>query len=174
MVRRGTVGDRLNIVTGAPGAGKSTAAQAFLALRSPFLAWDIDWLLPAGSALARADIRTAAAAWPAYNALWLEVLRGVIRNGATPVLFAGLDPRDLRPEVLPPWCSDVRWLLLDCTDEVRAGRMAARGDTAAARAEAIDDAAFLRAAVHDRVDTGVLAPAEVADTILAWLQSASG
>jgi hypothetical protein len=162
--------DRLNIVTGAPGAGKSSALEAFLALRAPFVAWDIDWLLPAASALARVDIRTSATAWPAYNCLWLDVLHGNVRNGATPVLFAPLDPRDLPPDEMPSWCSGVRWLLLDCSDEIRIRRLSERGETDAVQTEALADAAFLRSAIPDRVDTGVQPPAEVAATILRWLQ----
>jgi hypothetical protein len=161
--------NRISIVTGAPGAGKTSALEAFLALRAPVVAWDIDWLLAAGSALARADIRTAAETWPAYNSLWLEVLHGVVRNGATPVLFAPLDPRDLPRAVLPPWCGGVRWLLLDCPDEVRIARLTARGDPPDVRKEALADAAFLRSAIVERIDTGTCRPNEVADAILAWL-----
>jgi chloramphenicol 3-O-phosphotransferase len=168
------VDDRLNIVTGAPGAGKSSALEAFLALRAPFVAWDIDWLLPAASALARTDIRTTSRAWPPYNRLWLDVLRGVVRNGGTPVLFSPLDPRDLAPDDMPSWCGGVRWLLLDCSDEVRIRRLNARGETAAVQAEALADAAFLRSAISACVDTGVHSPAEVAARILRWLQSGSG
>jgi hypothetical protein len=162
--------DRLNIVTGAPGAGKSAALEAFLALRAPFVAWDIDWLLAPASALARLDIRTTAEAWPAYNSLWLEVLHGVIRNGATPVLFAPLDPRDLPADTVPGWCGGVRWLLLDCSDEERIRRLAARGDQAGVQAEALADAAFLRSSISDQVDSGGLPPAEVALRILTWLR----
>jgi hypothetical protein len=165
--------DRLNIVTGAPGAGKTAALEAFLALRAPFVAWDIDWLLAPGSALAGLDIRTTAAAWPAYNSLWLEVLHGLIRNGATPVLFAPLDPRDLPAGTVPSWCGGVRWLLLDCSDKERIRRLAARGDQAGVQAEALADATFLRSAIPDQVDTEGLSPAEVAARVLTWLREGS-
>ncbi len=165
--------EKLHIVTGAPAAGKSSVLEAFLALRSPFVAWDIDWLLAAGSALAGGDVRTTPVVWPAYNSLWFEVLHGVVRNGATPVLFAPLDARDLPPEAVPFWCGGVRWLLLDCSDHVRSERLRARGEPAAAQAEALADAAFLRYTVPDRVDTGALSPAEAAAAILAWLQEGS-
>ncbi len=50
---------RLYLVTGAPGAGKSTTVEAMLRLNSEILVFDMDWLLDAASRLAGQDIRFA-------------------------------------------------------------------------------------------------------------------
>ena len=36
--------DRIYLVTGAPGSGKTTALERFLRLNSEYIAFDIDWL----------------------------------------------------------------------------------------------------------------------------------
>lgn len=91
----------VQIVTGAPGAGKSTALAAFLQLNSAYIAFDIDWLLEPASRLAGKDIRVEPASWLPYNALWLEMMRAIRENSRVPVLFAPLDERDLPAHALP-------------------------------------------------------------------------
>ena len=78
----------LRIITGAPGSGKSTAMERFLRRGSGYVAFDMDWLLVSASALAQRDVQNDPDTWPAYNALWLEIIHAVYRNGVTPVLFA--------------------------------------------------------------------------------------
>jgi len=160
----------LHLVTGAPGAGKTTAVEAFLRLRSDFIALDIDWLIDSASALAGRDIHTDASTWKPYGALWFDVLGAVFRNGRTPVFFAPTDRTDIEKHGLPVWCSGVEWLLLDCDDDTRRGRLRQRpGWTDAAIEEALADAAVLRADTPRRVDTGTMTPEGVAREILRWL-----
>jgi hypothetical protein len=161
----------LPIVTGAPGAGKSAAVEAFLKLRTEHLAFDIDWLAAPASDLAGSAIYFDASTWPAYNRVWFEVLHAVHRNGQTPVLFAPLDEDDLRTSGFPDWCDGIRWLLLDCADHVRTQRLAARSWDDERIAEAITDADLLRRIGTDHIDTGRHRPLDVAHRIHDWLRT---
>ena len=163
----------LYIVTGAPGSGKSTVLHAFLELRSPYLAFDIDWLAEAASALAEKDIYSDPSTWKPYGGLWFEILHAICKNDRTPVFFTPNDPQDLEQYGRPAWCSELKWLLLDCDDRIRRERLARRPAwTEAMIAEAQEDAQVLRQSVHMQVDTGVLPPIETAKSILKWLEQA--
>ena len=164
------VGDRLYIATGAPGAGKSATLDAFLALRTPYAAFDIDWLAETASDLAGASIIHDPATWRPYRALWFEILHAVARNDRVPVLFASIDKNDVADVGQPAWCGGIEWLLLDCSDAVRRERLARRrGWTEAMIAEALGDAKALRATIGNTIDTGAHPPHEVVARILAWL-----
>jgi hypothetical protein len=144
----------LYVITGAPGAGKSTTLAAFRRLQSPLLAFDMDWLLAAASHLAGKAIRTELATWPAYNALWFEIVGMIVQNHQRPLLFSRLDPQDLM-QYSPSWWTRVESLLLDCADPVRRLRLQQRpGWTEAMIEEALHDAASLRQTVPTQVDTG--------------------
>jgi hypothetical protein len=161
----------LPIVTGAPGAGKSAAVEAFLKLRTEHLAFDIDWLAAPASELAGSAIYFDASTWPAYNRIWFEVLHAVCRNGQRPVLFAPLDEDDVRMSGLFDGCDGISWLLLDCADHVRTQRLAARSWGKERITAAITDADRLRRICTDQVDTGRHQPAEVAHRIREWLRT---
>lgn len=162
----------LFVVTGAPGSGKTVATGAFIRLRTPYLAFDIDWLADTASELAGRSIYFDPSTWKPYGALWFEVLRAVYRNGRTPVFFTPGDPGDFASHGLPDWCGGVEWLLLDCPDEVRLQRLHGReGWTERMIQEALDDARYLRKSVLTRVDTALNSPAQVAEAILAWLNA---
>lgn len=164
--------DTVFVVTGAPGSGKTAALEAFLRLRTPYLAFDIDWLGVAASSLAGRDIFLDRSTWKPYAALWFEVLHTAHRNGRVPVFFTPNDPNDFESHGVPEWCGGVEWLLLDCADAVRTRRLRGRdGWTAAMIEEAIEDARLLRAAICARVDTARQSPPQVADAILRWLRA---
>ncbi|MEJ7654320.1 MAG: hypothetical protein WKH64_13850 [Chloroflexia bacterium] len=105
---------KLYVVTGAPGSGKSAALDAFVRLRTPYLAFDIDWLGVVASDLAGRSIFFDRSKLGPYGALWFEVLHSVFRNGRVAVFFTPNDPSDFEAIGLPAWCSGVEWLLLDC------------------------------------------------------------
>lgn len=160
----------LYIVTGAPGAGKSTAVAAFLRLTTDYIAFDIDWLAAPASALAGKSIYTDPTTWTPYNTLWFDVLHTIYRNGKTPVLFAPLTPDDILTTGQPAWCQSITWLLLDCDDQTRRTRLAHRpGWTETMIADALADADLLRQMIPHQIDTGRLSLGEVAAQVVAWL-----
>jgi len=161
----------LCIVTGAPGSGKSTTLKTFLELHSNYIAFDIDWLAEAASDLAEKDIYSDPSTWTPYASLWFEVLHSIYKNGQTPVFFTPNDPQDIEQYGQPAWCSDIKWLLLDCDDQIRRERLVHRPDwTEVMIAEAFADARVLRQAIHLQVDTGLLSPKAIATKILDWLE----
>jgi hypothetical protein len=119
--------------------------------------------------LAGKDVHFASETWPAYNALWLDLMHAILRNGARALLFAPWAPDDLDP--LPGWCGGARWLLLDCPDAVRRGRLAERDWNESRIQDAIDDAGLLRSAIREDVlDTSVLSSAEVVEAVAQWVR----
>lgn len=159
----------LLIVTGAPGAGKTSVAQALVDLGSDFVVFDIDWLAEPVSMLTGRDIHTDASAWVAYGKLWFEILHSVSRNGCQPLFFCPNTPADFERQQLATWYNTCHWLLLDCDDAVRTARLDARADWSDERKqEALDDAAELREAVPERIDTSGTTPEEAAHLVLAW------
>jgi hypothetical protein len=143
-----------------------------LHLRTPYPAFDIDWLGGVASDLAGRDIFFDQSTWRPYGALWFAVLHAVYRNGQVAVFFTPNPPSDFESLGLPGWCRDVAWLLLDCDDRVRRERLRTRLEwTAAMVEEAIADARVLRQVVATRVDTVEHTPTEVASTILAWIEA---
>jgi hypothetical protein len=159
------------VVTGAPGAGKSTTIMAFLSLKSEYIAFDIDWLaVPAGT-LANKNIFTDPSTWKPYAALWFEVIHSVHKNHKTPVFFSPNTPSDFEHHGMPDWCGDVNWLLLDCDDQIRSHRLAQRKEWDDEMIQdAISDAVELRNMVSNTHDTGTLTPEQVATEILNWLE----
>jgi broad-specificity NMP kinase len=153
---------RLYVVTGAPGAGKSTVIPELVRLHSGNLVvMDMDELLDDDGKVLGIDIAdsSAAANWPAYNALWLRITELVRRSGTPMLLLSPLVPREL-PEG--------RWLHLDCPDSVRRERLAERGWSEEHIAEAIADAVEIRKLVPRSV-AGDSTPEESARRILAWV-----
>ena len=159
--------EALIIVVGAPGSGKSTTVNSILELATPFIVFDIDWLAPAASKLTNKRIFSDPASWASYDALWKEVLHSVYKNSKQAIFFTPNSPTDI-PSA-PVWCSEIRWLLLDCDDAIRQDRLNVRSDwTQARRAEAFNDAAELRAFQLETVDTGIYSPGEVAAKVLSF------
>jgi broad-specificity NMP kinase len=159
----------LFVVTGAPGAGKSTVVPELLRLRkttsvgeSQLVVMDMDELLDSQGRLLGVDIAhsSAAANWPAYSALWLRITELVRRSGTPMLLLSPMVPRQM-PEG--------RWLHLDCPDAVRRKRLAARGWSDAQIAAALADAVEIRKLVPRSV-AGDGTPEESAQKILAWVK----
>jgi broad-specificity NMP kinase len=159
----------LRVVAGAPGSGKSTVVEACLN-SADIVALDVDSLIASASVLANRDIHFAPETWPAYNQLWLDVMHSILRNGVTAVLFAPLAPPDLAP--LPAWCCEVRWLLLDCPDDVLRERLSQRQWSKRRIREAIEDAVNLRDTPTEYcIDTSRQTSVEVAEAITKWARA---
>jgi dephospho-CoA kinase len=152
----------LFVVSGAPGAGKSTVVPELLRLRSgPLVVMDMDDLLDHDGRLLGIKIAdpSAAAIWPAYNALWLRITELIRRSGLPVLLLSPLFPTEF-PEG--------RWLHLDCPDPVRRKRLADRGWSKQRIIDALKDAAETRKLVPRSV-RGDGTPEESARQILAWV-----
>lgn len=157
----------LNLVTGAPGAGKSLSARLCAASQSNYLAFDMDCLIDSASALAQKDIHVSPETWPPYNAVWMDVIKAVLTNGVEAVLFTPLAPADL--STVPAWCSRIRWLLLDCADQVTIQRLKDRQWEEDRIRDALLDAEELRTSGIDTIiRTDELDQHEVADSITSW------
>ncbi|MEV6284285.1 AAA family ATPase [Kribbella sp. NPDC051770] len=154
---------RLYVVTGAPGAGKSTVVPELLRLSGERLVvLDMDELLDDEGRLLgiKIDEQAAAPHWPAYNALWLRITELIRRSGVSVLLLGPITPSQL-PEG--------RWLHLDCPDAVRRERLAARGWSADEIDDALLDAVEIRKLVPRSV-TGDGTPEDSANEILTWVQ----
>lgn len=100
----------------------------------------------------------------------LAVAHGVAQSGRPTVLLAPLGPGTLESLPARRWIADIRYLVLDCPDDVRRQRMAARP---AWRLHDVEDQVswgrWLRVNVPDRVDTAVGTRADCAAAVASWV-----
>ncbi|TDD45511.1 hypothetical protein E1263_38485 [Kribbella antibiotica] len=151
------------MVTGAPGAGKSTVVPELVRLNpGNLVVMDMDELLDHEGRLLGISIasQTAAPVWPAYNALWLRITE-LIRRSGIPVLL-------LTPG-LPSELPEGRWLHLDCPDILRRKRLAKRGWPDDRIEDAVADAAEIRMHVPRSVLSNA-SPERCARSILEWIR----
>jgi hypothetical protein len=158
----------LVIVTGAPGAGKSSVAAALIALDPPFLVFDADWLLADLSLLTGQQIAEREDLWPRYRRVWVTIVRMIGRNGRRVVLFIPVLPQEFDVHLPESLRERSAWCLLDCDDETRRARLQMRGWDEAAIGEAISDSRELRVHVAPRLDTGKRGADAVAAEFLTW------
>ncbi len=158
----------LLVLAGAPGAGKTTLLPHLIEQAAGLVVIDMDEILEDG-ALLGVPIATADAApiWPAYNRLWNRFLDIVRRSGSAVLM---LSPTPSPGEVDGPDSDAARgqWALLDCPDEIRRARLAARGWTEAQIADAMTDARTTRALLSTVFD-GTEHPKELAEQVLVWV-----
>lgn len=155
----------LYAVSGAPASGKSAVVPELLAAADGIVVMDIDELLEQG-ALLGVPITAAEAApiWPAYRRMWRRII-DMPRRAGHPVMFLSPDtPEDIG--------GATAGLLLDCDDEVRAGRLRARGWSAKQVEDALEDAREYRTLFDAAVRTDDAEPRIVAKRILTWARSA--
>jgi hypothetical protein len=172
--RRDLSGDSvLYLVAGAPDAGKTRVCGALVELHTAYVALDMDVLIDSASRLAQGDIHFDAATWPAYRALWFDVLEALRRNHQIPVLFAAFAPDDLEAAGLPDGWSGAEWLLLDCSEATRRKRLAERGWPEERVNSALSDATALRRGVAVRLETDSRDASAVAVEVREWLDASS-
>ncbi len=136
----------LFVVAGAPGAGKTAAARALRSMLAGTVVVDMDRFLDAGSALAGVDLHEdrAEALWPAYDSLCLELVGAVVEAGVDVLLLTPLTPDQVDAAPARRQLGPIAWALLDCPDEVREHRLAARPMDPDGIRSAIEDARELR------------------------------
>jgi hypothetical protein len=154
-------------VTGASGAGKTTILPPLAsALSVDCVTFDADVLLDAAGALSRGQPID----WAAFHAALLAVAHGVAQSGRPTVLLAPLGPGTLESLPARRWIGDIRYLVLDCPDDVRRQRMAARPPWRLHDVEEqVSWGCWLRANVPDHVDTSQGTPAECAAAVASWV-----
>lgn len=157
----------LFVVTGASGSGK-TAVLAPLArrLRGRCVTFDADLLMDSAGALGGGQ----PIIWPAFWDAWLAVAHGVAQSGMPTVLLGPLIPDHLKDLPARRWTGDIRFLALDCPDELRRARIEARP---AWRSRDVDEQVefgrWLRRNIPDRIDTSIGTPEDTATAITAWI-----
>jgi energy-coupling factor transporter ATP-binding protein EcfA2 len=151
----------ITTVLGAPGSGKTTVVPLLAGLLPGYVVLDWDAFMVPAAALAGRDIRSSPATWPAYRQLVRSVagqvahLPVVLLGGSTPAELAG-------------W-PVTAWLLLDCADQERRRRLAAR-DRPGETETAISDARAYRSLGLPVIDTTGLAPEAVARCLADFVQ----
>jgi cytidylate kinase len=151
----------ITAVLGAPGAGKSTAAQPLASLLPTHVVLDWDAFMVPAAALAGREITQHRETWPAYRQLVGAVVAAMAR---LPVVLLTV----CTPDELAGWPIDA-WVLLDCTDEERRQRLAQQ--TSLNRlAEGIRDAEEYRSLGLPVIDTTGHTPAEVAADLAQFVQ----
>lgn len=157
----------LFVVTGASGSGKTAIlAPLAAALAANCVTFDADVLLDAAGALSRGQPID----WAAFHAALLAVAHGVAQSGRPTVLLAPLGPGTLESITARRWIGDIRYLVLDCPDDVRRQRLAARPPWRLHDVEEqVSWGRWLRANVPDRVDTTKGTPADSAAAVAAWV-----
>lgn len=163
----------LLVVTGAPGAGKSTLAQSMLLLDHEFMVFDIDWLIDEGSDLIRRNLQVAPEAWPAWGRLWFGILNSVVKNRQKPIFFCPNTPLDFENFGVPDWIDSIHWLHLDCTNDERRSRLVQRGWSATDIEAALADAEALRQAIPDSLMSDQMPVEELVAQLLSWSRSHS-
>lgn len=159
---------RLSVLTGAPGAGKTTLRDPLRRLLPGVVVLDQDDFLDPAGRLAGVDLSSPAAAerWPAYTDLCLGLVAVLLAAGTDVLLLSPLEPAEVDRSAAAPSPGEVRWAVLDCADATRRQRLAARPlppdpDTFA-------DAARLRTLGLPVIPGDAAGVDETARTVAAW------
>jgi hypothetical protein len=157
----------LFVVTGASGSGKTSVYPHLAAALRDSVVFDVDWLI---DSFAQAR-QPAPVNWPAFRDAWLAVAHGVAQGGRHTVLLGPFMPDQLTSVPARRWVADIHFAALDCDDDVRRARLAARPRW---RARAIDDhiafAAHLRKTIPVVIPTHG-SPVEVAERVAEWVRA---
>jgi hypothetical protein len=152
----GTVSDVVAMVLGAPGSGKTSVVPGLQLAMPEFIVFDWDvFMAPVGDLVGR-DVRASPELWPSYQAL----IRTFV-DATRPLPLVILGP--CTPSELRDWPIS-RWLLLDCSDDVRRERLEGRM-TGQELDAALIDARRYRMLDLEVLDTSALAPDQVVDQL---------
>jgi predicted kinase len=155
----------LFVVTGASGTGKSTITGPLRSLLPGCLVFEADVIL-----------HVAALGWDTWRNTWLQLIHAAALGGQATVLTGSLTPDQLERLPARRLIGPIHFALLDCPDDVLAGRLRARPAWRGSSAEAtITDhqrfAEWLRARITPSFDTSTASAAEVADRVAVWVQA---
>jgi hypothetical protein len=154
----------LFVVTGASGTGKSTITGPLRNLLPGCLIFETDVIL-----------HVAALGWDTCRNTWLQLAHAAALGGQAMVLTGSLTPDQLARLPARRLVGPIHFALLDCPDDVLAGRLRARPAWrgTSSQAKIIEHqrfAAWLRARIWPSFDTGAASPAEVACQVAAWIR----
>jgi hypothetical protein len=160
----------LFVVTGASGSGKTTVYPYLVATLRECVIFDVDWLIDSfAQACAPGPI-----SWPAFRDAWISIAHGVAQGGRHTVLLGPLMPEHLAGVPARRWVTDIHFAVLDCTDDARRARLAARPPW---RERAIDEhiafAAHLRRIIPRLIPTDG-GPADAAKRVAEWVRGHVG
>jgi cytidylate kinase len=151
----------ITAVLGAPGSGKSTVAQLLAARLPAHVMLDWDAFMDPSAALAGREIRQSPDTWAAYRQLVRAVLDTMKH---LPVVLLGV----CTPTELAGWPIDA-WVVLDCTDQERRGRLGQRSAPDDVE-DAVRDASEYRALGLPALDTTGQPPDKVAADLANFVQ----
>jgi predicted kinase len=154
----------LFVVTGASGTGKTTITGPLRSLLPGCLVFETDVIL-----------HVAALGWDTWRNTWLQLAHAAALGGRVTVLTGSLTPDQLERLPARKLIGPIHFALLDCPDDVLAGRLrerpAWRGTSAEAKIiEHQRFAAWLRARITPSFDTSTASAAEVAGRVAAWVR----
>jgi len=160
----------LFVVTGASGSGKTTVYPHLVRALPECVVFDVDWLMDSfGQACAPAPL-----SWPAFRDAWLSIAHGAAQGGRHTVLLGPFLPDQLASLPARRWVTDIHFAVLDCSDDVRRARLAARPQwRERAIGEHIAFAAHLRTIVPMLVRTDA-SPADAAERVAGWVREHVG
>lgn len=123
----------LTMVLGAPGSGKSTVAPVLRRLLTQHVVVDWDDFMPEASGLSGRDVQASPNLWGPYRQLVGSIVQSVLP--IVDVVVLGVST----PDELVDW-PPASWVLLDCDEDERRGRLAGRSvyDADAAVADAME------------------------------------
>jgi hypothetical protein len=161
----------LFVVTGASGSGKTTIfGPLSRLLTGKCVVFDVDWLPDAAGVLA-GGVPVTEIPWTGFDQAWLAVAHGVAQSGLATVLLGTVTPDRVESNAGRVWIGSVHSLVLDCADEIRRERIAARPAWRLRDTEQqISFGRWLRETVVDRVDTQCSAE-EAAPAVARWVES---
>jgi hypothetical protein len=157
----------LFVVTGASGSGKTAIlAPLASALAAECVTFDADLFLDAAGALSHGQPID----WAAFHAALLAFAHGAAQSGRPTVLLAPLGPGTLESLPARRWIGDIRYLVLDCPDDLRRQRIAVRPPWRLHDVEEqVSWGRWLRANVPERIDTSQGTPSDSAAAVASWV-----
>jgi ribosomal protein S27AE len=157
----------LFVVTGASGSGKTTITGPLRSLLPGCLVLETDVIL-----------HVAALGWDTWRNTWLQLTHAAALGGQVTVLTGSLTLDQLERLPARKLIGPIHFALLDCPDNVLAGRLrdrpAWRGSSTEAKIiEHQRFAAWLRARITPSFDTSTASAGEVAGRVAAWVQAST-